>query len=162
MLKHRAPSRKYLAAVSRPQRVPKYRSSTGTAAAHSCGKMIADWVPLGVAAGSGRGWKGGWGCERATRCLLPILLSLRHSCVCLYEDLSNSALSHSLSHSPPPTLSPLTFQPSHSVSIAIQVLILLQAQMMVKRCITWLLKSLWISKKKLSSYLTHNCFENLI
>lgn len=26
------------------------------------------------------------------RCLLPIPLSLRHSCVCLYEDLSNSTL----------------------------------------------------------------------
>lgn len=37
--------------------------------------------------------------ERETRCLLPIPLSPRHSCVCLYEDLSNSpslSLSRSL------------------------------------------------------------------
>lgn len=34
------------------------------------------------------------------RCLLPIPLSLRHSCVCLYEDLSNSPSTH------PPSLPP--------------------------------------------------------
>lgn len=39
-------------------------------------------------AGCGR-WLRGKG---MARCLLPIPLSLRHSCVCLYEDLSNSTL----------------------------------------------------------------------
>lgn len=42
------------------------------------------------------------------RCLLPIPLSPRHSCVCLYEDLSNSP-----STPLPPTYSPhRAFSPS--------------------------------------------------
>jgi len=46
--------------------------------------------------GRGMGWM--------ARCLLPIPLSPRHSCVCLYEDLSNSSSTPSPSPSAPPPL----------------------------------------------------------
>lgn len=66
----------------------RFEAPTGVAGRVDCG----GWLQL-------RGWRnagvGGVRAgerqkERETRCLLPIPLSPRHSCVCLYEDLSNS------------------------------------------------------------------------
>lgn len=96
-----------------------------TPPAHSCGKMIAaHWLSArtlsipprgGKSATRGRGRlrvdDDGVYYERAAekregrergmaRCLLPIPLSLRHSCVCLYEDLSNSPSTHPPSRPP--------------------------------------------------------------
>lgn len=81
--------------------------------------------PLWNPYGGGWGWTAGVGSrhvggetrglvawERETRCLLPIPLSPRHSCVCLYEDLSNS-LSPSLNR----TTTPLLLASSPSISL---------------------------------------------
>lgn len=113
--KEREEGRKYSKSSVSSQEPP-------TPPAHSCGKMIAaHWlsartlsIPLAT---RGRGRlrvdDDGVYYERAAekregragmaRCLLPIPLSLRHSCVCLYEDLSNSPSTH------PPSLPPRLF-----------------------------------------------------
>lgn len=66
---------------------------------------VDDGVYYERAAGERQGRRGrrrgeGW----MARCLLPIPLSPRHSCVCLYEDLSNSPSTPSPSPSTPRSL----------------------------------------------------------
>lgn len=83
-------------------------------------KPLRGWLGERWVAGVGSRYVGGEtrglaARERETRCLLPIPLSPRHSCVCLYEDLSNSpplSLSRSLAFPSPPLPSPSLFFPS--------------------------------------------------